>query len=140
MACVEGSLGEKLEEIIDECNKMIFGDSPAEAINLLEEAWEMLPDGKYEYDESFYIVEAILEAAIKTDNKECLSKWNDKVLLADPERYDCGEKEMWVGRANYILGNFEKAREFIEIANKKSGGRCFRPKDNVYRDFFRNAE
>ena len=136
MACVEGILGEKIEEIIEQSSKMIYSDSSSEAINLLEEAWGLLPDEKYEYDESFHIVAYILEAAIKTDNKECLLKWSDKVLLADPERYDCGEKEMWVGRANYVLGNYDKAREFIEIANKKSGGRCFRPKDKIYKDFF----
>ena len=140
MALLESKLEEKIEEIRQKSRKMITGDNPEDAIVLLEEAWEMLPDGKYEYDESFHIVSYILEAAIKIDNKDCLLKWMDKVLLASPERYDCGEKEMWVGRTYYALGNFEKAREFIEIANKKSGGRCFRPKDTVYKNFFFDNE
>lgn len=59
----------------------------------------ILPDGKYEYDESFHIVAYILEAAIKTNNKECLLKWMDRVLLADPERdqYDKGGEKRYVG-------------------------------------------
>ena len=62
------------------------------------------------------------------------------VLLADPERYDCGEKEMWEGRANYVLGDLDGAREYMKIANEKSGGRCFRPKDTVYKDFYFNSQ
>lgn len=140
MACVEGILGEKIEEIRAQSRKMISGDDSEEAIKMLEEAWELLPEGKYEYDESFHIVAYILEAAIKTNNNECLLKWKDRVLLADPERYDSGEKEMWVGRANYILGEFEEAREYMKVANEKSRGRCFRPKDTVYKKFFFNIE
>lgn len=140
MALVQGSLGDRIEEIRALTRKMISGDDAEKAIVMLEEAWDLLPEGKYEYDESFHIVAYILEAAIKTDNKECLLKWKDRVLLADPERYDCGEKEMWVGRANYVLGDLEGAREFMKIANEKSGGRCFRPKDTEYKKFYFNLQ
>lgn len=136
MACVEGILGEKIEEITMQSIEMISGDDSEKAIELLEEAWDLLPEGKFEYDESFEIVEEILEAAIKLNNKECLLKWRDRILLADPERADIGEKEMWVGRVNYVLGDFENARAYMKIANEKSRGRCFTSKDTVYKKFY----
>lgn len=139
MACVEGTLGEKIEEIRAKCREMISGDEAEAAITMLEEAWELLPDGKYEYDESFHIVAYILEAAIKTNNKECLLKWMDRVLLADPERdqYDKGgEKDMWVGRASYALGDFENAKKYMKMANEKTKGRCFRKNDTVFKNFY----
>lgn len=140
MPKLEVELTKKLEDIIVKTILMISGNESKEAIGILEEAWELIPDGKYEYDESFHIVAGILEAAIKINDKECIAKWKDKVLLADPERADGGEKEMWVGRAEYTLGEFEKAREYMKIANEKSRGRCFWPEDTVYKNFFFNLE
>lgn len=139
MACVEGVLGEKIEEIRAQCRIMISDNESEAAIKMLEEAWELLPGEKYEYDESFHIVAYILEAAIKTNNKEYLLKWMNRVLLADPERdqYDRGaEKDMWVGRASYVLGDYENAKKYMKMANEKSNGRCFRPNDTVYKNFY----
>lgn len=140
MPKLEMELTKKLEDIIVKTILMISGNESKEAIGILEEAWELIPDEKYEYDESFHIVVGILEAAIKINDKDNIIKWKDKVLIVSPRRADSGEKEMWVGRAEYALGEFEKAREYMKIANEKSRGRCFRPKDTVYKNFFFNLE
>lgn len=140
MPKLEVELTKKLEDIMVKTISMISGDESKEAINILEEAWELIPEGKYEYDESFHIVEGILEAAIKINDKERIKKWKDKILIVSPRRADSGEKEMWVGRAEYTLGEFEKAREYMKIANEKSRGRCFWPEDTVYKNFFFNLE
>lgn len=138
MVCIDGELGKKLEEILVKTRVMILGDEVKEAIRILEEAWELLPNGKYEYDDSFRIIASILAGAIKINDKECILRWKDKIMLANLKRADCGEREMWVGRANYVLGDFEGAREYMEVANNKSRGRCFRPEDSEYKKFYFN--
>ncbi len=136
---LDGELGKQLEEMIVKALGMNSSEMAEERIRMMEEAWELLPDGKYEYDESFHIVSYILGAAIKINDKETMLKWKDRILLADPERTDSGEKEMWVGRVNYALGDMEAALAYMDIAKKKSGGRCFRPNDKVYKEFYKNA-
>lgn len=40
-------------------------------------------------------------------------------------RIDSGEKDYYLGIANYNIGNSEKAKSYFTIAIKKSKGRCF---------------
>lgn len=106
------------------------------AISLLVEAWDNLPGDKYHHNECYVIISRILTIALNNKNVPLLNKWIDKLLLASPDRIDSGEREMWVGRVAYESGDYEKALEYFSIANKKSGGRCFWPKDTTYRSFF----
>ena len=139
MPTVGGELGKRLDEMIVKALGMNSYEMAEERILMMEEAWELLPDGKYEYDESFHFVSFILESAIMIHDKERLLKWKDRVLLTSPQRADSGEKEMWVGRVNYVLGDMEAALAYMDIARKKSGGRCFWPDDKVYKEFYKNA-
>ena len=139
MPTVGGELGKHLEEIWVKALGMNSSEMAEERIRMMEEAWELLPDGKYEYDESFHFVSFILESALMIHDKERLLKWRDRVLLAAPQRADSGEKEMWVGRVNYALGDMEAALAYMDIAKKKSGGRCFHPDDKIYKEFYKNA-
>lgn len=103
---------------------------------LLNEAWELLPENKIEEKESFIIVSYILEIGIRLQNREILEKWCDEIKIASPTRPDCGEREMWVGKVQFELGKYDLAKENFLVANKKSGGRCFKSKDLVYKQFF----
>jgi hypothetical protein len=41
-----------------------------------------------------------------------------------PEIGDTGERELWAGNVAYEIGDLPKAREYFDVANKKSRGRC----------------
>ncbi|MFJ8531709.1 hypothetical protein [Bacillus sp. NPDC094106] len=65
-----------------------------------------------------------------------MKKWVYKIFVADPGRGDTGERELWAGKMAYELGDFSTAREYLNIANKKSRGRCFSIEDGKYLKFF----
>ncbi len=113
------------------------GDIP-NAISLLEKAWDLLPGEKYIYKESFLIATFILRLAIESKDDNLLKEWRDIILVANPHRPDSGEREMWVGRASYHVNDYEKAKYYFSIADKKSQGRCFRDDDTVYKEFYDN--
>ncbi len=104
-------------------------------IYILEKAWDILPGNKIDEKESFTIASYILEAAIRSKNKKVMEKWIEKIVDANPARPDCGEREMWIGKVHYELGNFDKAKEYLSIAYQKSGGRSFTSRDMVYKHF-----
>jgi hypothetical protein len=106
----------------------------------LEQAWDELPNNKVEYDESFLIVWGILDIAIILKDIKRMKKWVDKIFIADPERGDTGERELWAGKVAYEIGEFSKAKEYFDIAFKKSRGRCFGPKDSEYLKFYKSEE
>ncbi|KFX57258.1 hypothetical protein FDC50_16205 [Clostridium botulinum] len=138
MAYVGGVLGKEIQMLMDESNSKYEEGNYNTAIELLERAWYKLPNKNVEYDESFLIVWGILDISILLKNKSKMSEWVDKIFVADPERGDTGEREMWAGRVAFEIGDRNKAKYYFEIANKKSKGRCFGNKDDVYKKFFEN--
>ena len=136
MAYVEGKLGKRIQELMDQSNEKYDEGRYKESINLLVEAWDSLPNGKNEYDESFLIIWGILDIAILIKDVEIMNQWVDKIFNAHPERGDSGEREMWAGRIAFECGDKEKAKVYFEIANKKSTGRCFGDGDDEYKKFF----
>lgn len=137
---MDDSIRKRIEELRVKSIDKFAREKYIDAISILEDAWELLPGDKIYEKESFTIVSYILEAAIRLKNKEVMETWIDKITEANPERPDCGEREMWVAKVNYELGNFDKARENFIVANLKSGGRCFTSRDIVYKQFFQKEE
>lgn len=136
MAKLEAALSEKENQLFDDINNAYNSSAYNEALSLLFEAWELLPEPKYKWDESYTIVEGVLDVAILLNDSSTLMSWVDKIFLADPERVDSGEREMWAGRVFYELGKKEEAYQYFEKADKKSRGRCFWPSDKEYRNFY----
>ncbi len=134
MGYVQGELGKKIEELMDESFHQYKQEKYDEAIQLLADAWEALPDGKNEYDESYLIVWRILDIAVKTHKIDIMNQWVDKIFYADLERMDTGERELWAGKVAYESGDLKKAKEYIKVANKKSHGRCFDEGEEKYRE------
>ncbi len=60
-----------------------------------------MPNDKVQYDESFLIIWGILEISIQINEIDIMNQWVDKIFIADPERGDTGEREMWAGRVAY---------------------------------------
>ncbi|HDR3658309.1 TPA: hypothetical protein QCO67_004787 [Bacillus cereus] len=138
MAYVAGENGVYIQELMDKSNEEFDKGNLDESVFLLEQAWKELPDDKVIYDESFLIIWGILDISIVLNDVERMKKWVDKIFVADPERGDTGERELWAGKVAYEVGDFSKAREYLEIANKKSKGRCFSTEDGKYLKFLKD--
>jgi tetratricopeptide (TPR) repeat protein len=137
MAYVEGEKGLFIQELMDKSNDEFDKGNFERSVCLLEQAWEELPNVKVTYDESFLIVWGILGISIMLKDSERMKEWVDKIFVADPERGDNGERDLWAGKVAYELGDLSKAREYFEVANKKSRGRCFGTKDGKYLKFYK---
>jgi len=140
MPKLQGDLEIKFEEIIEKASEEYQNKNYAKAIGLLTGAWNMLPNGKYEYDESFTVVWYVLQTALEKGDIEAMNQWVDKVFIADPGRGDTGEREMWAGRVAYKSDEKEKALNYFKIAHKKSKGRAYGSKDKVYKAFLNENE
>lgn len=140
MAYVTGEKGVYIQGLMDKSNEEFDKGNLEESVFLLEQeqAWGELPDDKVTYDESFLIIWGILDISILLNDVERMKKWVDKIFVADPERGDTGERELWAGKVAYEVGDFSKAREYLEIANKKSRGRCFSAEDGKYLKFLKD--
>lgn len=137
MPYVSGEQGEIIKKLMDESNIQFDNHEYKMSIQLLEQAWDELLDPKFIYDESYLIVWGILDICVLINDMDKANKWVDKIFLCDPERPDTGEREYWAGKVAYETRNFEKAKEYLASANKKSRGRCFGNKDGKYLRFLK---
>ena len=133
-APVVTELYKKGQELMDQFNQLCVCGKIKEAREVLFQAWEILPDNKYESDESYWIVANILDLSMELRELDVANEWVDKIFLCDPERPDTGEREMWAGKVAYVSGKIEKAKKYFDIAYQKSSGRNFVGENAVYRD------
>lgn len=116
MAYVQGSLGEKISKTMDDAAALFKQGDYQQSIDMFARAWDLLPDSKYSYDESYLIVWRILIVALKANDTAVMKRWVKHIFLADPERADCGEREMWGARVAMACGDKEKAFQYIDVA------------------------
>ena len=120
MAYVQGSLGEKISKTMDDAAALFKQGDYQQSIDMFARAWDLLPDSKYSYDESYLIVWRILIVALKANDTAVMRRWVKHIFLADPERADCGEREMWGARVAMACGD-KVLKEAILPLEKHTG-------------------
>lgn len=133
MVLLKSPLKEEVEELIERSNQEYIQKEYDKSIRLLEEAWSKLPQPKVLYDDSYHIVNYLIETYLFLNKAELASEWTNLMLISDLERFDDGDREFVVGKVYYELNKLEIAKEFFYIANKKSDGRCFEGEEQKYR-------
>lgn len=128
----------KVENLIDEGIAHFKNDEASLAIDKMNEAWNAIPYPRVNYDESYHLVKKIINICIMTKQPENAYKWVNICFIADLERIDTGEREFLAGKVAFECNDLINAKELFFIANQKSGGRCFGPKDGKYLKFFKS--
>ncbi|MCM3170966.1 hypothetical protein [Paenibacillus sp. MER 99-2] len=138
MAQLEANIKEKFEVIINESNEQFQNGKQKESIVLLEEAWELIPEPKGIYSESYHLVEDIIDTLFLLQDFNKAYEWSKKIFITGFMRFDTGTKEFISAKAAFELGKFDLARDFFNFAFKKSEGRCFEDEDPKYLEFFKS--
>lgn len=102
MAYVQGSLGEKISKTMDDAAALFKQGDYQQSIDMFARAWDLLPDSKYSYDESYLIVWRILIVALKANDTAVMKRWVKHISwliqnarIAENER--CGERgSLWL--------------------------------------------
>ncbi|MEO3943988.1 hypothetical protein [Gorillibacterium sp. CAU 1737] len=140
MAILPPLLNESFEHLLEESNEEFANGNHERSILLLEEAWNVIPEPKGIYcEESYHLVKDIVDTCFIIQDFKKAKEWADKIFLTGFDRIDSGDKEMISGRVAFELGDFETAKEYFRIAERKSDGRCFgNSKDVKYLTFFKS--
>ncbi len=134
MATLEKLLNDKLNQLMDqEYQLWVKGDYIAQQKILFEE-WDLLPEPKGTWNESYSIVTAFIDNFLKLGEFDQAKKWSEVLFNCHPDRKDNGERELYAGMVAYELGDFEKARDYFDIVQKESGGRLWK-RENVMKYF-----
>lgn len=137
MTKLSAEIQREIDELSDKSNDTYDNGDYIKTIELLEQAWNKLPNPKFMYDDSYHIARSIALISLKLDKFEQAKEWAEITKLCDPERQDIGEKEFLLGQVAYESGQLTEAKKYLKIADFKSGGRCFRGQNKKYQQVLR---
>lgn len=100
----------------------------------LETAWEIIPEPRHEYAESFELLMVYMRNAVRFGYTSNAMKWVPAFTIADLSRADVGDREYYVGCVYLEEGLEEEAGRLFKIADEKSKGRIL--KDKKYKKFY----
>ncbi len=140
MANLTGETKVKVDGLIDEAMSKFSRDNISISINLLSTAWDMLPENKNQWNQSFLIAKYITHVYFNAAELEKAKEWGLIFNETDPDR-DFGESEFMLGKIDFELGNFPEAKDWFSIADKKSGGRTWKGEsDPKYFKFYKEKK
>jgi len=129
---LENNVKDSIEKNINQAKIARQNNDSEMAINAMQKAWDVIPEPKIQYDDSFRIAKYFVQLNLFFKRKEQAKEWALKLYECDLERLDTGEREHIHGRVELELGNTEKAKDLFTIAYKKSEGREFTKNDSKY--------
>lgn len=128
-------LKEKVEELLFKKAELDFEKKEYDScIKNLKTAWELLPDEKIKWNESYLIADYLAAVYVLEKKFDDALNWSTILQKCDLERGDFGEREFALGKVYYEMQDLEKAKEQFIIAMKKSEGRMFEGEDKKYID------
>lgn len=126
MAKLDDTLKAHIERLINESYKVYRKEDPTSGLDVLLEAWDLMPDDRENYDEGYMLAKYILYTHYNAANKELINEWLPIFTLCEHTQRNSGESEYLSGRiAIELYNDVEQAKAHFAIANRKSSGRYF---------------
>lgn len=135
---LDENLQVKIQELIDESDEMYDKDDIDPCLVILDNAWEMLPEPKTDWDESYLISKEIAQTYFCSGNIEKAWDYIRIFIECDNAQRNFGESEFLAGKIAFELQKFEDAKAYFQIAETKSEGRQWKGEsDPKYFQFFK---
>ncbi|MBS0031632.1 tetratricopeptide repeat protein [Chitinophaga sp. 22321] len=126
-----------IEAVWQEAEMLFEKNDLARYAQKLEEAWDLLPVPKQQYDDSFDLAFTIAETYLELKDFPAMLRWAKMLQQCDPERDDDGDREFLLGMAFFENNVMTEAEQYLTIAMHKSGGRVFEGADEKYLHVFK---
>ena len=148
MALLEEKIQKKIDELIDLSYEEFQKGNYDKSFTLQNEAWELYPNPKEQWNEAYNLAKYIFQDYIKlgkfTEAKEWLEKMNEINNTLKKEKETLGydeEVNFEAGKYFYETGNLEETyRLWREVVRRsgKSHFRFFEGEDKKYLEFYKS--
>ena len=125
-------LSASFDQLKEQSEHAIWNKDFTRGTKLLEQCWNLLPDPKIAYSESYHAAHALAEAYLQMGDLENAGRWSEILFDCALHRIDSGEKDFLAGKIAFEKKELESAKEHFNIANEKSDSRCFEGEDEKY--------
>lgn len=129
-----------VDALIEESNRYYDQKDFHSTREYMMQAWYAMPeDNRYTNNYCYLIADALMSVSLELKDIDGAMKWAEEFKLCELDRIEDGYREMQLGIVYYEGKQYEMAKEYFEIANRNSGGRCFWSEDRKYKEFYKNS-
>lgn len=136
MAQLQSPLSDQVSDLIDKALDLYNHAKPAEIMAVLQKAWDLLPNPKNQWDESYSIAHDFVLNHLEDENFDKAREWAETLLSCPVGDADPGEAELTYGMVCFEMGDFAEAMDFFADAHEKSGGEIWDAVDPKFEHFF----
>jgi tetratricopeptide (TPR) repeat protein len=129
-----------IDELYEDIEEHWENENLSKIPSLLTQVWSLLPEPKYEQDESYHVADYFVEVFLELNELDNALRWANEIYLCDTSRIDSGERDFLKGRVYFKMGHMEDAKRCFEVANSKSEGSCFEDEDDSYKNLLDKSE
>ena len=121
-----------------EANAQFNAYETEKCINTLKEGIKLLPAPPEEFQLGFSLVYEICERAYEDGLLDVVDEWLPVYVKCDELQRGYGNSEFLIAKLAFDRENFDKAKEYFTIADKKSTGRVWKGEKEIkYFQFFK---
>ena len=135
MALLNKELQNKIDALQLELGTFLKNNEVEKALDTLEEAWALIPENKFIYDESYHIARYSMIISQRNGLESKAIYWAEIIQNCDLERADDGERELLAGKVYFDFNHFEKAKYYFVKSWNKMNGFAFKGEDEKYVSF-----
>ena len=128
-------MADKLMKVLDEVDEEFEKGNLEECLQLLERAWNSIPENKADVAESYLVADAGLEISLELNDISRADKWLAALEESSTTRQDVGDVDFAKGLVALEKNLEDEAKEHFKQANSKSEGRCFLGKNTEYKKY-----
>lgn len=110
--------------------------TPAQIMEVLQKAWDLLPNPKNQWEESYSIAHDFVLNLLEEEEFDKARDWAETLLSCPMGDADPGEAELMYGMVCFELGEFAEAMDFFAESHEKSEGNLWELVDPKFEQFF----
>lgn len=129
---LEAILQAKLDELKNQAIENFSNNNFEKAVELLLKSWDLFPDPKETYNESYHISHYLIICYLKIENYEKAFYWAEILQDCGPERRDNGERVFIKATVAFEKGDLDMAKKLFTKVYNQSGDFIFNGKDERY--------
>ena len=132
---------EKVQAALFEANQQFNNYETENSLQTLRDAIALFPDKPERCHLGWSLFNQICEYAYEDGVINVLDEFIPRYAECDSEQRGFGTSDFLIAKISFDRGEFDKAKNFFEIANRKSEGRVWKQNklDPKYLDFFKNS-
>ena len=141
MAVLDYALQSQIDKLEDAAYEKLQANDVLASFNLREQAWELYPDPKENWNEAYNSAKYAFRSAKKVGDHDLVKKYLNRMIAVNNNlHHNDNELTFYIAEYHFDNGDYEESLNRFKIVVEDAGLRYFEKEDPRYLDFYKHPE